>query len=129
MLRKGFRVFLVGWVLLLLSGTFSPAQAEISCDHQWILQSSRPATCTEPGQDLYRCGLCGAENAVPVPPLGHEWGVCTRVKEATCTEEGLIRCFCSRDETHYEDKALPSLGHNWGEWVTVRQPTLSKTGL
>ncbi len=128
MLRKGFRFFPVVCVLLLLSGIFSPAQAEIPCDHQWILQGREPATCTEPGQDLYKCGLCGAENAVPVPPLGHEWDVCTRVKEATCTEEGLIRCFCSRDKTHYEDKTLPALGHNWGEWVVIQKPTLSKPG-
>ena len=129
MLRKGFRFFLIGCVLLLLSGMSLAVRAEDSCSHQWILQDSRPATCTEAGQYLYRCSLCGAENTVPISPLGHEWGVCTRVKEATCTEEGLIRCFCTRDETHYEDKALPSLGHDWGEWITVREPTLSKTGL
>ena len=101
---------------------------EGECPHQWVLTKTVPATCTESGFDLYVCALCGAQRQEPIPALGHVWSYCTLIKKATCTEEGLTRCYCARDESHYEDKTEPALGHAWGDWHVTKQATLNEWG-
>ena len=44
-------------------------------------------TCTEDGETIERCGLCGAERTMTVPALGHEWGMCTIVTKPDCRQE------------------------------------------
>ncbi len=105
------------------------AMSEGSCNHQWILQNQLLPTCTETGQESYKCSFCGEEFTVSVAALGHEWGVCTIVLKATCAEDGLIRCYCTRDDSHYEDKVLPATGHDWGEWSILREATLGTPGI
>lgn len=132
MKRKGIR-HLLAMALLLAAGTWMTAGAENpanrSCDHQWTPVSSKPATCTEQGLEEYRCSLCGKEKTRKTPALGHEWGTCTIVTRKTCTEDGLIRCFCTRDPSHYEDKVQPAPGHNWGNWTVLKAPTWDEPGL
>ena len=132
MKRKGFRR-LLAMALVLAAGAWMSASAEIpanrSCDHQWSLVSSKPATCTEQGLKEYRCSLCGKEKTKKIPALGHKWGTCTIVTRQTCTEDGLIRCFCTRDPSHFEDKVQPAPGHSWGNWTMLKVPTWDEPGL
>lgn len=114
--------------LLLLLLPAAPAQGD-ECSHEWVLISAVPATCTESGVEVYRCSLCGAEKQVPVAALGHIWSYCVTLKKATCTEEGLIRCYCARDESHYEDKVEPAKGHSWGDWCITKPATLNEWGV
>ena len=99
------------------------------CPHQWVMVSTTPATCTESGHELYRCSLCAAEKRVTLPALGHVWSYCVTIKKATCTEDGLIRCYCARDNTHYKDSVEPARGHTWGNWHTTKQATLNEWGV
>ena len=113
---------LVSLVLLLLP--FAQVKGD-ECPHQWVMVSTTPATCTESGHELYRCSLCAAEKRVTLPALGHVWSYCVTIKKATCTEDGLIRCYCARDNTHYKDSVEPARGHTWGNWHTTKQATLN----
>ncbi len=57
----------------------------------------------------------------------HTYGDWYTQKEATCTEDGVLRrdCACG----HYETKPIPATGHRFGEWYTVREATTEKSGL
>lgn len=131
--QKGSRRLLIrlAMTVLLAAGIMglSVAMGEGGCDHQWTVHSSVPPTCTEDGETVERCGLCGAERTMTVPALGHEWGMCTIVTKPDCRQEGLIRCICNRDASHHDDKILPALGHEWGEYVTIVPATCRENGI
>lgn len=48
---------------------------------------SRVATCTEKGEDLYTCTICGKTETREVPMVAHETEL-RNYKAATCTEDG-----------------------------------------
>ena len=125
--NPGFPLLLLMVVLVILYSI--PVLGETACEHRWVLRSSTPPSCTAAGQELYVCDLCGAERAEITPALGHEWSVCTVIEAATCTQPGKTRCFCSRDSSHYIDKALPATGHEWSGWNVVKPATLTAPGL
>ena len=130
MKHSGIRFFPAILVLfmLVLTGVAGAGKKD-SCSHQWELVSSTAATCTESGAQEYRCSLCGKTKKERVRALGHDWSVCTVIRKPTCTEEGLTRCYCSRDRSHCEDKKQPALGHNWGDWTLVKNPDQAEPGI
>ena len=99
------------------------------CAHQWVLIRAMPATCTKNGYEVYRCSLCAAEKQETLAALGHLWSYCVTLQKATCTEDGLTRCYCARDESHYKDEVQPARGHKWGSWHITKQETLNDPGM
>ena len=87
------------------------------------------ATCETPGNVEYwedtKTGVQYADaegtqviTNIAVPPLGHDWGPWTIVKEATETEEGLEKRVCLHDATHVETRVIPKLVPSAGSlWV------------
>ncbi len=128
-MKKRTRVILALLAGLCLLAGMVRAEETAPCDHRWELVKSVPPTCTEKGKDTYRCPLCKKRKSVKTDALGHEWGVCTVVRAATCTEDGLIRCFCSRNSSHFEDKIQPAMGHEWEDWRIVLPAGADRTGL
>lgn len=120
-------LFTLMFILLLLLPAAQVRGDE--CSHQWAMISAVPATCTESGYELYSCSLCGAEKRETLAALGHIWSYCVTFKQATCTEDGVIRCYCARDNTHYKDETSPALGHKWGSWHITKQVTLNEWGV
>lgn len=54
------------------------------------------------------------------------------VKEATCTEDGLMQRHDKLDETKVETKVIPAEGHLWGEndgWEVITEPTHTSEGV
>lgn len=49
------------------------AMKNVSCEHEWVNVSST-ATCTEDGELLQRCSMCGLERTVSDSAKGHSWG-------------------------------------------------------
>ena len=98
------------------------------CTHQWIMIETVPATCDAEGYELFRCTLCGAEKRETIAALGHIWSYCSMVEKPTCTKDGLLRCYCARDQSHYYDTIEPALGHSWGEWRVTKRETLNEWG-
>ena len=73
-----------------------------------------PATCTEAGRSAgTECIVCGLvlSGEEELPPLGHDYGEWSTVRDATCTEAGEEERICSRDESHTESRAIPAAGH------------------
>lgn len=68
-------------------------------DHQWSTEKEviKEPTCTEEGENVYRCEICGAtkkaENSLA---YGHKWNEGVITKPATETEEGEIQYTCWR---------------------------------
>lgn len=88
-------------------------------------------TCTEPGLTSgQKCARCNRYiiNQIPINALGHSWGGWVAVTPATCTESGLEKCVCLRDETHIETREISALGHTPTPIPAVA-PTCTETGL
>lgn len=54
------------------------------------------------------------------------------VKEATCTEDGLMQRHDKLDESNVENKVIPAEGHLWGEndgWQIITEPTHTSEGI
>ena len=129
-MKKGLLMTLAAVILTAAGLILSGQQAESSsCNHQWQIESTKPATCTKEGKEKYRCALCGETKTEIIPALGHEWGACVMLQKATCTQEGIIRCYCTRNKKHHKDTITPALGHDRGPWVIRKNATLFQPGL
>lgn len=86
---------------------------------------TKAATCTESGISTRKCSVCGTEETMIVPSLGHSM-TATAGKAATCTEAGhSAYWFCSRCGKFFSDAAgkseiakdswvINALGHDVG---------------
>ncbi len=94
------------------------------CRHEWDggVFTKRP-NCTEGGECVYTCLLCGETMTERVPPAGHQ-EVVLQGKPATCTESGLTEssycAICGADLQ--EQTVIPALGH-----LTVTDPPVAPT--
>ena len=103
--------------------------------HQHVLGDSeilKNASCTEDGEEVRRCSICGfeIENA-PIPALGHtpsnEWSI---VKAASCSEKGEEVRYCTVCNEVVERRAIDKLEHTPSEtWQIMDEPTCNKPGL
>ncbi len=77
---------------------------------------TKEATHTEDGSKKQTCSVCGYENVVVIPQLGHDL-VHHDAKNPTCTEIGWNEYYtCSScDYTTYQE--IAALGHNYGNPV------------
>ena len=63
-----------------------------------------------------------------IPALGHSYGAWVETKPATCTEEGVKTCACTRcGDTKTESIAL--LPHTWNNGVVTTEPTCKEEGV
>ena len=100
--------------------------------HSHVLEQvpAVPATCVSAGNtEHYRCAACGerfkdgggnepvTEDAVKIPPLGHDW------QEASCETPK----FCKRDGCGVTDGA--ALGHDWGRYIVTMAATQESEGV
>ena len=85
------------------------------------------ATCTDDGEVVTSCSLCGDTTTVTIPAKGHTFtGAETPVKSATCTENGekTVKCAnCNEKQT----VIISRLGHNMVAGETVA-PTCTTSG-
>ena len=95
---------------------------------RWKLVSTTEPTCTASGKKVYKCEKCGEKKTERTDALGHDWSYCTVTKKPTCTEDGLLRCTCSRNASHVKEESMPALGHQWSEWTTRVSPGLTSSG-
>lgn len=108
-----------------------PGQVYTVHEHSWKLLDTRskPATCTEPGVNVYICD-CGEVKQEGVPAKGHSWGDWTTTKAATCASEGEQTRTCSACGAK-ETKAIAkdSSAHKFGEWKVTKPATCSEDGV
>ena len=66
----------------------------LSAVHTWEVVFSKPALCMEDGVLLERCSICGEENRVKYPAIGHKWD------EGVRENDGNVLYTCENDATH-----------------------------
>ena len=101
-------------------------------EHVWNDgEISKDSTCTEAGEKVYTCKVCGETKTEEVAALGHsyseEWTV---DKEATCEEAGSKSHHCTRPgcDSKSEVTEIAALGHEWGEGKETKAPTCTEAG-
>lgn len=90
--------YFAGWFTAAVGGTQVTAETAINtsqtvyahwgCTHQYTMTETTPG-CTEFGEKLYRCSICGDSYSESIAALGHSYGDWTVDTAATCTETGL----------------------------------------
>ena len=92
--------------------------------HHWEDTQVDP-TCTEQGYTIHYCPICKTEERdTYVKELGHNY-ISVITKSATCTEDGLCTCTCSRCSDSYT-AVIQATGHKFDEKVT--EPTCTEPG-
>ena len=101
-------------------------------EHVWNDgEISKDSTCTETGEKVYTCKVCGETKTEEVAALGHsyseEWTV---DKEATCEEAGSKSHHCTRPDCDSKSEVteIAALGHEWGEGKETKAPTCTEAG-
>ena len=79
-----------------------------------VTENVTAATCTSNGgyDEAVYCAVCDTElsrTRVQTPATGHVWGEWQVIKQATATEEGLMRRTCANDPNHFEEEIIPKL--------------------
>ncbi|MCI8537835.1 MAG: doubled motif LPXTG anchor domain-containing protein [Oscillospiraceae bacterium] len=91
-------------------------------DHEWKEVSREEATCTEPGEIKYECGVpnCNASCDEEILSKGHSTEIVVE-NEPTCTEKGNEHEVCTVCGVIVENKEIPALGHECGsfQWDDV----------
>ena len=65
------------------------------CDHAYAIQSTTEATCSDPGERIYRCPLCDGEYIEEIPALGHDWIQTEETEDVYQLPEGTSCPTCS----------------------------------
>lgn len=75
--------------------------------------SETEANCSTEGSIIMRC-QCSAEAVFKtgIDPEKHSWGDWTTVKNASCTDKGLMKRTCAHNKAHFETKEIPASGHS-----------------
>lgn len=81
-----------------------------------------PATCTTDGVRTYTCrNNCGHTTTEVIPATGHDIKE-EPIKDATCTEKGQVKAYCTRGDFE-EIRETAALGHDMTAWNQVTPPT------
>ena len=101
-------------------------------EHVWNDgEISKDSTCTEAGEKVYTCKVCGETKTEAIEALDHayseEWTV---DKEATCEEAGSKSHHCTRPgcDSKSDVTEIAALGHEWGEGKETKAPTCTEAG-
>ena len=83
-------------------------------------------TCTEDGEKVFTCQICGYERHDIIEALGHDWNGGEITKEATCEEDGVKIYTCQNDPSHTRTEVLPG-GHDL-EKISANEATCTEDG-
>ena len=98
-------------------------------DGEWV--TVKEAGETE-GKEALICQTCGSilqKRAIPATcDNGHSWGEYVKIKEATCTEDGIEERTCSKCGAK-EERAIAATGHDWSAYVVKKAATCTEDGI
>ena len=89
------------------------------------------ATCTQSGIRVVGCKVCGGEERMEYPALGHQFiddEDYTITVEATCTQNGSVKLKCVRCDETKDIGVLPSKGHRYFTVTDALAPTCTTPG-
>ena len=95
-------------------------ELETCYPHEWSeWETTAEPTCTEAGEKMRVCSLCGKYDTRSINPLGHRWGEWDYISQATCAASGEKKHICNVCGA-YEVREIMPLPHEWSEWrITV----------
>ncbi len=93
-------------------------------DFSVFVEHASLPTCTQPGEDVYRCQYCDSTQNRPVDALNHDYSAA--VTPPTCTEKGYTTHTCGRCQDSYVDSYVDALNHDYSAAVTP--PTCTERG-
>lgn len=96
------------------------------CEHEFTSETTKDATCLEPGEVTYTCGKCGYSYTEEIPKTNKHTYELSVVVEASCETAGLGKYECSVCGDSYESE-LPPTGHNYATF-DEKQPTCTEEG-
>jgi len=95
----------------------------LACEHEYVEEVTKAATCTEEGVKTLTCSKCGEVAEEAIPALGHDFATkYTTDVAATCTAEGSKSYHCSRCDAKDGVKAIAKLDHMWSENLVEIEP-------
>lgn len=92
--------------------------------HSYTSEVKTEATCTEEGELVFTCSLCGDTYSETIPAKGHDHKL-SDTKEATCTEDGLNTYTCSCGDSYTE--VIKASGHDY-KLSASKEPTCTEDG-
>lgn len=81
------------------------------CEKHYELSSTKAATCTEEGLEIYKCKKCDETKEVTIPKIDHNYLV-TSTSTASCTADGIEVLTCSMCSDTKENIIATALGHD-----------------
>ena len=108
-----------------------PQETIDALGHKEIIDAGTPATCTESGiTEGKHCDVCGEVLVAQeiAPALGHSFSGWQHEKDATCTEDGILRRTCGACELQ-EIALIPATGHTYGSWYIAKEATGTQNGI
>ena len=101
---------------------------EVSTCHmfgEW--QTTVNPTCTEGGEMIRSCSVCGVEETKTIDALGHDYSEQWTIdEEADCVNDGSKSHHCTRCKAKKDITSIPATGHKYVE--TVVEPSYSNRG-
>ncbi len=101
---------------------------EVSTCHvfgEW--QTTVKPTCTEGGEMIRSCSVCGVEETKTIDALGHDYSEQWTIdEEADCVNDGSKSHHCTRCKAKKDITSIPATGHKYVE--TVVEPSYSNRG-
>ena len=100
-------------------------------EHTWDKGTvTKNPTCTEAGEKIATCTVCGESGAaVVIPATGHTWDEGTVTKDPTCTEAGEKAATCTACGEPGAAVVIPATGHTWDEGKVTTAATCTKKGV
>ena len=99
--------------------TEETTEEETTADHEHVYDEGSVTldpTCTQTGEKIYVCSVCGHEEREEIPMLDHDMGEWEQVTAPTVNTEGLERRECENCD-HFEERAIEKLPAVWN--ITV----------
>ena len=97
-------------------------------EHQYETIKNQPATCTEAGEIIETCRLCGATNSIISEPAGHKESGIIVDKTATCETGGETHTECIVCHTVMTTAVTPAAGHTEGDWIVDSEASCEADG-
>ena len=99
---------------------------KVDHEHDFVEQQAKIPNCTEEGEMLYQCSICGDSYTIKIPALGHSYS--ETIIPPDCTHGGYTQYICERCGHQYKDNYTDPTGHSFGEWIIDKEATVLEEG-
>lgn len=103
----------------------SPTPHIVHSYGKWTVTEA--ASCTEAGEQVRVCTLCGEAQTQQINTLDHRYSAWHITESPACTEAGLRERTCAACGK-LEKQTVSAAGHSWSQWNILKAATIHETG-